>query len=113
VRNAIGSGSPFAPAGWLPIGSHPANEFTAFEGRGPIDFTVAHYLFDFHVWRAYLAPALYAGFRWPGVLMLAALPVAAVTLLHERRRGPVNRPALLALAAAILLIAIYAVTPES
>ena len=113
VRNAIGSGSPFFPAGWLPIGAHPANALTRAEGRGPVDFTVAHYAFNFHVWRVYLLPALYDAFRWPGVLLSGALLLGAIALGVDGRRGKADRLGLLALGVTCLLVAVYAITPAS
>jgi hypothetical protein len=113
VRNAVGSGTPFFPGGWLPIGSHPANDFTHSLGRGPVDFTIAHYAFKLHVWRQFLLPELYAAFRWPGVLLLGALPCAAAAIAVDWRRGRTDRGALLALAATVLLTVVYAFTPAS
>ncbi len=113
VRNAIKSGSPFYPAGWLPIGAHPNNALAHAEGRGPVDFTIAHYVFDFHVWRVYLLPILYRALRWPGVLLLGSAVTGAIVLVVDWRRRRADGRALLALAATCLLTVVYAFTPAS
>ncbi len=82
-------------------------------GHGPVDFTVAHYAFDGHVWRVYLLPILYRAFRWPGILLVVTLPVTAAFLVIDWRRGKLQRPLLVALVGAILLALLYSVTPGS
>ena len=112
VRNIVGSGSPFL-GGWLPVGHHPADDLVRSEGRGAVDFTIAHYLFDLHVWREWLLPQLFAAFRLPGVLLVAALPAGAIALVRARRRGGVPRLPIVALLAAVVLVLVYTITPLS
>lgn len=113
LRNAIGSGTPFAPAGWIPVGVDAGNDFARSIGRGPIDFTVAHYATDLDVWRTHLLPALYSAFRWPGILLLAGAVGAGLATGVEALRGRAHHGPLVALVALMVLAVLYANTPGS
>jgi 4-amino-4-deoxy-L-arabinose transferase-like glycosyltransferase len=102
VRNTVETGNPLFPQ---PLGPLPAPVDTIREQAG---WTLAHYLFDFDVWRTYLEPQFTDYFAAPGYL-LTVVPFAAGAYAWRRRDG---RAAAVA-AAAIGCLALYFVTPYS
>lgn len=114
LRNIAGSGTPFFPAGWLPIGAKPT-ETLGGAGHGQMDFTIADYLTDGHVLSRYVLPGWFEAFRLPGVALLAAGSVGLVALVRERaaRLTGSLRPHMVALATSTLLAAVYLVTPDT
>jgi hypothetical protein len=95
VRNWVRTGDPLFPQPLPPLFDAPADPLRERGG-----FTIAHYLFDGGVWRDYLWPALRLSFGLGGgLLVLGALAGA--------RRAP------LLAAGALLLFAVYVVTPYS
>jgi hypothetical protein len=99
VRNLVDAGNPMFPQ---PLGPFPAPPDPLREQGG---FTLAHYAFDFDVWRTYLRPAFAETFGWTGAI-LAALAVLAATL---KPAGPARAIA----AGSLLLAALYVITPYS
>jgi hypothetical protein len=95
VRNWVRTGNPLFPQALPPLFDAPPDPLRELGG-----FTIAHYLFDFEVWRDYLWPAMRSSFGLGG----AVLAIAAVA---GARRAP-----WLALAA-LGLVAAYFVTPFS
>jgi hypothetical protein len=110
LRNAVESGSPFFPAGWLPVGArsdvgNPAPR---------TDYPLAHYLFNAHVWRHVVLPDELRAFGLGGILLLAgALGAAALAGVAARRKEAEARPVLWTLAAAGLLAVVYVATPNT
>ncbi len=104
LRNLVHAGNPFPWVDSLGPVSLPAPE-QALELRKP--FAVAHYAFDFHVWREWFFPGLHESFGllWP---LLLALALAGVVLGIIRARTPLVR--LLATVAAFGMVA-YLFTP--
>jgi hypothetical protein len=110
VRNAVESGSPFFPAGWLPIGARSDVGNPAPRS----DFPIAHYLFDADVWRRVILPDELKAFGVGGVVLLAGLVVSAVLATTAVRRGERSaRIVLWAIAASVLLAIVYAITPNT
>ncbi|HEY0633260.1 MAG TPA: hypothetical protein VGC98_14485 [Thermoleophilaceae bacterium] len=110
VRNAVESGSPFFPAGWLPVGArsdvgNPAPR---------TDFPIAHYLLSGNVWRHVILPDELRAFGVGGILLLAGLVAAAVMAVAALRRGEAaaRRVAWVVLVAAALAV-VYVVTPNT
>jgi hypothetical protein len=99
LRNLVEAGNPMFPQ---PLGPFPAPPDPLREQGG---FTLAHYAFDFDVWRTYLKPAFAQSFGWTGAILTAAALLAA----GLRPKGPVRAVAI----GALVLAALYAVTPYS
>jgi hypothetical protein len=110
VRNAVESGSPFFPAGWLPIGAR-----SDLGNPAPrTDFPLAHYLFDGRIWRDVILPDELRAFGGGGILLLAAAVVAAALATRAVRSGDrAGRPVLWALVVAAALAVVYVLTPNS
>jgi hypothetical protein len=110
VRNAVESGSPFFPAGWLPVG-----------GRSDVgnpaprtDFPIAHYLFSGRVWRDVILPDEMRAFGVAGILLLAGLLVAAAMAgAALRRREAAGRRVAWLVVVALALAAVYIITPNT
>jgi hypothetical protein len=110
VRNAVESGSPFFPGGWVPIGArqdlgHP----------GPrTDFPLSHYLFDAGVLRHVVLPDELHAFGFGGILLALGLILAAVLAYRRSVSGDVSAKAVCwIVAAAALLFAVYLFTPNT
>jgi hypothetical protein len=99
LRNLVEASNPLFPQ---PLGPFPAPPDPLREAGG---FTLAHYLFDWDVWRTYLWPAFRESFGTPGLLLAGAGLLAAAL----RPRGAV----LAILIGAVVLTALYFVTPYS
>jgi hypothetical protein len=112
VRNAVESGSPFFPAGWLPL-----NARSDVGNPAPrTDFSLSHYLFDGRVLRDVIAPDEWKAFGLGGlVLLLGALAAAVWASRSARRRhGDPSATAILwTVAAALALALVYLVTPNT
>jgi hypothetical protein len=110
VRNAVESGSPFFPGGWLPIGARA-------DVGSPLprsDFPLVHYLFDGRIWRDAILPDELRAFGWGGLLLLAGVLLAGVLVFALLRRGErAAQPVAWAVAAALLLLVVYWVTPNT
>ncbi len=103
VRNWVETGNPLFPQPLLGLFGAPPDPVRERAG-----FSLAHYAFDFDVWRTYLRPAMAAFLGLPAVALavgvLGALAVAA-------RAG--ERRVLVAGVAGVALAAVYVVTPYS
>jgi hypothetical protein len=99
LRNLVDAGNPTFPQ---PLGPFSAPRDTLRELGG---FTLAHYLFDFDVWKTYLRPAFASTFGWTGAILAAGAVVAAALRPHGR--------VLVVLAGTVALTALYLVTPYS
>jgi hypothetical protein len=110
VRNAVESGSPFFPAGWVPIGGR-----SDLGNPGPrTDFPLAHYLFDGRVWRDVVLPDELRAFGAAGILLVAGILIAAALAVAAARRGGQGaRPAIWALLTVAVLVALYVITPNT
>jgi hypothetical protein len=110
VRNAVESGAPFFPGGWVPFGARLDVTIP-----GPrVDFSLAHYLTDFGVLRHVVLPDELRAFGIGGVVLVAGLLFAAVVALLALRRGDRGaQPALWAVLAGAVLAALYVVTPNT
>jgi hypothetical protein len=110
VRNAVESGSPFFPGGWVPIGARA-------DVGSPLprsDFPLVHYLFDGRIWREWILPDELRAFGWGGlVLLVGVLGVAVLAIVALRRGERDARPVAWAVAAALVLLAVYWVTPNT
>lgn len=112
VRNVVKSGSPFFPAGWLPLGArsdvgNPAPR---------TDFPLAHYLFDGHLLRHVIVPDELRAFGAGGVLFLLGAVAAGGWAARCARRDPSDRGSravLWSVAVAAVLAALYVVTPNT
>ena len=113
VRNLVESGNPVFPLRVAPLG------VTLFDAprdtvRERLGFTIAGYLDQPDVLRRHVAPGLHDALQLPGlVLLAAALAALAVALARRRDRLPRDRLALAVAVAALLLAAVYALTPNS
>jgi hypothetical protein len=99
LRNLVEASNPMFPQ---PLGPFPAPPDPL---RAQGGFTLAHYLFDWDVWRTYLWPSFRETFGTPGLLLLGAGVLAAAM----RPRGA----ALAVLIGAVVLAGLYFVTPYS
>jgi hypothetical protein len=109
VRNVVESGSPFFPAGWLPIGAR-----ADVVRPGPrVDFPLAHYAFDLGVWRHVILPDEWRAFGLGGALLLGGTLAAAAVAARSVRSKRAAAPVLWAAVAAALLALVYAVTPNT
>ena len=112
VRNAVRSGSPFFPAGWLPLGAR-----SDVGNPGPrTDFPLGHYLFDGRVLRHVVLPDELKAFGVGGLLLLLGALAAALWAARSARdeRADVGmRTILWTVAAALVLALIYIVTPNT
>ena len=110
VRNAVESGSPFFPAGWLPIGARSDVGNPAPRS----DFPIAHYLFDGRIWKDVILPEELRAFGVGGILLVAAAAAAAVLAFRAvRRREREGAAVLWTLLTAMALVGVYAVTPNT
>jgi hypothetical protein len=110
VRNVVESGSPFFPAGWLPIGAR-----SDVGNPGPrTDFPLAHYLFDGGAWRHVILPDELKAFGLAGILLIAGSLGAAVLAAVAMRRGERHvRPVAWMLVTIGMLAVVYAITPNT
>ena len=115
LRNWVESGDPFFPQRIAPLGitifDAPPNVVAQQGG-----FTVSHYLFSPHIIRVYILPALRDTVTWLGALIGVAALLAGVVALARRGQGrghSAHRLVLLLVAAAIVLAAIYTITPDT
>jgi hypothetical protein len=112
VRNAIEYGSPIYPAAVKPFG------LTIFDAprdlvRERIGFTLADYVGNWAVWGDIILPGLMASFGLAGLVLLSG-SVAALAAGLRRRRGADREWRAVALAAAALLVVgVYLVTPDT
>jgi hypothetical protein len=110
VRNAVESGSPFFPGGWIPIGARA-------DVGSPLpraDFPLVHYLFDGQVLRHIILPDELRAFGWGGLLLLVGVLAAGVLAVRTARRGEREAwPVAWAALAALVLFAVYWVTPNT
>jgi len=113
LRNWVQAGNPLFPLrpsilGWTPF---DAGRDALRELGG---FSLAHYAGDPAVWRDTLVPAIAPFVGLPGVLLLAGgLSGALAAARQLRRRWPDDRRALALAAGAVVLVALYLVTPYS
>jgi hypothetical protein len=110
VRNAVRSGSPFFPAGWLPLGArsdlgNPAQR---------TDFPIAHYLLDGRVLGNVILPDELRAFGAGGIFLLVAAVVSAILAGRAFRRREQAAPVVLwLLLVTSALAAVYVVTPNT
>jgi hypothetical protein len=110
LRNAVESGSPFFPAGWLPIGARSDVGNPAPRS----DFPIVHYLFDGDVWRDVILPDELKAFGVAGIVLLVGLVLASVVAARAVRRGERSARVVLWVAAASALLGlVYAITPNT
>ncbi|MEA2493957.1 MAG: hypothetical protein QOJ29_1868, partial [Thermoleophilaceae bacterium] len=110
VRNAVESGSPFFPAGWLPIGARSDVGNPAPRS----DFPILHYLFDGTLIRHVILPDELRAFGIGGALLLLGTLVAAALAARWARRGDRAAASVLGVVAAALVLAlVYIVTPNT
>ena len=103
VRNWVETGDPLFPQPLRPLFDAPPDPLRAKGG-----FSLAHYAFDWDVWRTYLGPAFKLSFGWDGAVL--ALCAIAAAVIAARRR---DRRVLLVAIGAVLLAGAYALTPYS
>ena len=121
ARNWAETGNPLFPQALPPLFDAPPDPLREAGG-----FTLAHYLFDFDVWREYLRPAFASTFGWAGAVFAAGALAAGVLSLVRRdpaaRPGPlraiavrtrVTRPVAVVFAATVVLFGLYLITPYS
>jgi dolichyl-phosphate-mannose-protein mannosyltransferase len=112
LRNLVESGNPVFPVDLSPLFDAPPDPI-----RDAFGFTIADYLFDRTVWSDYLWPLLRDALALPTLVLGAAALAAGAHVL--RRRGETGEVAaeerlvLLGLGMAMLLAAVYAITPYS
>lgn len=110
LRNAVESGSPFFPAGWLPL----AARSDVGNPAPRTDFPLAHYLFNGGVLRHVVLPDELKAFGVGGVVLLVGAVAAAVLAWRGARRG--DRTSVVAawvLVSVPVLAVLYVVTPNT
>lgn len=110
VRNAVESGTPFFPAGWLPVGARS----DVVRPGARTDFPLVHYLFDGRIWSDAILPDEWRAFGVVGAVLLAGVIASAVwsALLWRRGEGHLGLVAWL-LAVVATLTVVYAITPNT
>jgi len=115
VRNAIEYGNPVFPATVRAFGvtlfSSPPDV-----ARRQVGFTLAHYIGNASVWRHAIWPGLRAAFGLGGAMLLGGSVVAVLAQLVRVVRRRAARETVLAVVlagTALLLTALYLVTPDS
>ncbi|HEX6116170.1 MAG TPA: phospholipid carrier-dependent glycosyltransferase [Solirubrobacterales bacterium] len=108
LRNWIETGNPVFPVKVAPFGIElfDAPRDVVRERAG---FTIADYLGDPGVWGEYILPQYRDALAFAGAVLLAGLVLAAVRLRGAAGRGPVAS----CLAAAVVILLVYVVTPYS
>ena len=113
LRNWAQAGNPLFPLrprilGWTPFEAGP-DVFRELGG-----FSLAHYADDPAVWRDTLVPVIAPFVSLPGLLLLVGGAAGGLrTARHPRRGGGGDRRALVLAAGAVVLVALYLVTPYS
>ncbi|MBA2567175.1 MAG: phospholipid carrier-dependent glycosyltransferase [Thermoleophilaceae bacterium] len=112
VRNSVETGNPVSPVEVAPLGLtiFDAPPDVVREGAG---FSLFDYLGDPGVWADQIIPSAGRFVGAPGALLLVGILLAAVVLVLIRRSGDRRSVAipLATLAATVLLLAVYALTP--